>query len=277
MKIRDVMTEDVQAVTVPGNRDEAIDILRKLKASAVPVLKESTQEFVGMLRLRDLFENPDENQLGMLVERNITTLSPDQSLEEAAKAMLMKNERRLPVLEDKKLVGIISVRDILSRAIADKKRDSELQNCMQASTASLWESTPLKVALEILNLSGERALPVLDDEGEIVGIIGEDDIIGVSEIKTEEITEQMRGRSETEPWAWDTEDRIYITKKSLRPPDKEVGKVMTTDLITVTKRATASKCAKLMEENAVHQLPVLSGKKLIGMVSDEDLLKVLTE
>lgn len=277
MKVEDVMNKDIRTVKVPGNRDDAIELLRELRVSAVPVLKKDSGELVGMISLRDLFENPDENQIGMLVNRDVVSVTPNQSLKEAAKAMIVKNERRLPVVDDGKLVGIITVRGILSQAIAERKKDTTVSEFMQTSTTSIWEATPLNVAVEILNHSNERALPVLNDEGDLSGIIGDEDIINVSEVKTEEITELMRGKSETEKWAWDSEDRLYITKRSLRTPDKKVRDIMTTDVITITKRTSASKCAKLMEENDVHQLPVVSGRKMIGMITDEDLLKVLTE
>ncbi|KXA89628.1 hypothetical protein AKJ57_05065 [candidate division MSBL1 archaeon SCGC-AAA259A05] len=277
MKVKDVMTKDVQAVTVPGSRNEAMELIRELEVSALPVLNENTKKFVGMIRLRDFFEDPDENQLGMLVNRDVVTVGPEQSLEDAARIMLREGVRRLSVVKGSKLEGIITVRDILRRAIAERKKETPVSECMQNSVTTIWERTPLKVALEILHLSGERALPVLDDEAHPVGMIGDEDIIAVSEVKTEEKTELMRGRSETEKWAWDSEDRIYITKRSLTPPDKEVREVMSSDLITITKRTSASKCAELMRENEVHQVPVLSGSKLIGMISDEDLLKALTE
>lgn len=275
MKVEDVMTGEVQAISVPGKRDDAMELLRELEVSALPVLNEDTEELVGMVRLRDLFENPDENQLGMLVNRDVITIAPGQSLEEAAKVMLESGVRRLPVVEDENLEGIITVRDILYRAIAEREEETPVSECMENSVTTLWKSTPLKIALETLNLSGERALPVLDDEGQLGGMIGDEDIIAESEVKTEEKKEMMRGRSETERWAWDSEDRIYITKRSLKPPAKPVEEVMSKDLITVTKRTSASKSANLMRENNVNQLPVLAGKNLIGMISDEDLLKAL--
>lgn len=277
MKIENVMTKEVQTASVPGSRDDAMELIQKVKVSALPVLKKGTKKLVGIVRLRDLFRDPDENQLGMLVNRDVITISPDESLEEAARVMLESNIRRLPVVEDEDLVGIITVQDILYRAIADREQETPVSACMQNSLPALWEDTPLNVALEILNLSGERALPVLNDETELAGMIGDEDIIAVSSVKTEEIKEQMRGRSETERWTWDSEDRIYITKRSLKAPDKTVEEVMTKNLITVTKRTSASKCATIMRENDVNQLPVVSGRDLIGMVSDEDLLKALTE
>ncbi len=277
MKVSEVMTEDVKSISVPGNRDEAMEMIKDLEVSALPVLKKDTEELAGLIRLRDFFEKPDENQIGMLMNRDLVTVYPDESLEVSAERMLGNNVRRLPVVnENNELVGIITVRDILSRVIVGKKKKTEIKECMQNTVSTLWQETPLNIALEIIHLSGKRALPVLDNYGELAGMIGDEDIMAVSEVEEEEIKEQMSGRSETEKWTWDSEDRIYITKRSLKPPEKTVEEIMTEDIITVTKRSSVSNCAELMEQNNLNQIPVLSGKNLIGIVSDEDLLKALT-
>ncbi len=270
------MTEDVRGVSVPGNRDEAMELIKELEVSALPVLKGDTRELAGLVRLRDFFEKPDENQIGMLMNREIITIGPGDSLEDAADKMLENNVRRLPIVnEEDELVGIITVRDILSRVIVERKVENEIMDFMQNTVSTLWQETPLDVALEIIHLSGKRALPVLNDRGELVGMIGDEDIMTVSSVEEEEIKEQMTGRGDAEKWTWDSEDTIYIYKRSLKPPEKSVKEVMTTDLITVTKRSEIHKCAELMEENNLNQIPVLSGKNLIGIVSDEDLLKAL--
>lgn len=276
MKVRDVMNEDVKSLTVPGNRDEAIEIIKELKVSALPVLKGKSGDFVGILRLRSLFEDPDENQLGMLVNRDVITITSDQPLGEAAELMVKNRVRRLPVVKKNKLEGMLTIDNILYEAIAGRMEDVNVSEIMHNSVTPLWEGTPLKVALEILNMSGERALPVLNDEGELVGMIGDEDIISNGEVRMEEKREIMGGKSEMKKWTGDNEDRVYITKRILEPSDKKVAEVMATDLITVSKRTSVGRAAALMKENNLNQLPVLSGSDLIGMISDEDLLKTLT-
>ncbi|KXB04221.1 hypothetical protein AKJ48_03245 [candidate division MSBL1 archaeon SCGC-AAA261O19] len=277
MKVKDVMTSDVKGVEIPGNREEALELLKELKVSALPAIKQGTNKLIGIIRLRDFFENPDESQLGMLVNRDIITITPDAPVEEAAKKMLENNVRRLPVIEDEKLSGIITVRDIVYRVIAEREIEAPALRYMQKSITLIWEDTPLKVAVEILGAAKARALPVIDSDGKLVGIIGDADIINVSEVETEEIKEQMGGRSESDSWTWDSEDRIYITKRSLKPSDKLVKDVMTKDVVTITKRTDATKCAKLLKEHQIEQVPVTSGRKLLGIVRDDDLLKVLSE
>lgn len=222
MNVGSVMTEDVKGISVPGNRDEAMEIIRELEVSAIPVLKKDTEEIAGIIRLRDFFENPDENQIGMLMNRDVITIHPDKSLEEAADKMLENNIRRLPAVnESDELVGIITVRDILSGVITEREVETEIEKYMQNTVSTLWQDTPLNVALEIIHLSGKRALPVLNNSGELTGMIGDEDIISVSEVEEEEVKEQIGGSSETEEWTWDSEDRIYITKRSLKPPKKK--------------------------------------------------------
>lgn len=276
MKVKSVMTKEVQGVEVPGNREEALELLKKLKVSALPVLKRRTKELVGIVRLRDFFENPAEGQLAMLVNRDVATVKEDDSLQEAAEKMLETGARRLPVIKDGELVGIITVRDIVHRAIAEMDIKEPASDYMQRPLATVWEGTPLQAAVEMMGLAGVRALPVINVKGELVGIIDDSDIIAISEVETELKMEQMKGRSEGDSWTWDSEDRIYITKKKLRAPDKAVQEVMSKDLVTVTKRTSVSKCAKLMKKKNIEQMPVVTaGGDFTGVVRDEDLLQAL--
>lgn len=276
MKVKKIMTMKVHGVEVPGNRDEALELLKKHHVSALPVLKKGTKELVGIVTLRDLFENPDEGQLAMLVNRDVVTISQDDSLEDAAERMLATGVRRMPVIKDGELVGMLTVRDIVYRAIAKMNNNTPASEYMQHSLATVWEGTPLQAAVEMMCLAGVRALPVIDVKGKLVGMIDDSDIVKISEVETESKMEQMKGRSESDSWTWDSEDRIYITKKTLKPPDKTVQEVMIKDLITITQRTSVSKCAQLMKDKNIEQAPVVTGGgDFIGIVRDEDLLQVL--
>lgn len=278
MKVREIMTTNVQGVEVPGNRSEALELLKKRRVSALPVLKKGTKELIGIVTLRDLFDNPDEEQLAMLVNRDVITIGQDDPLEDAAKRMLATGVRRMPVIKDGELVGMLTVRDIVYRAIAKMNIDTPASEYMQRSFASVWEGTPLQAVVEMMGLAGVRALPVIDVKGRLVGMIDDSDIIKISEVETESKMEQMKGRSESDSWTWDSEDRIYITKKTLKPPDKMVQEVMTKDLITIGKRTSVSECAQLMKEKKIEQIPVVTaGGDFIGIVRDEDLLRVLED
>jgi CBS domain-containing protein len=278
MQVKDVMTKEVKWVEVPGTRAEALELLRKLSASAVPVVKRGTEELVGMITLRRLFEHPDEDQLAMLVDRETPTVAPTDSLEEAAKRLLASRVRRLPVLKDSKLVGMITVRDIVYRAIATMGVEKPASDHMRPHVIAVWEGTPIKAAMEIMALSGFRALPVINEDGSLIGIVDDADIINVSKVETESKMSQMTGRSEGDSWTWDSEDRIYITKKHLKIPDKLVKEAMAKELVTITRRTPVSRCAELMKQHKIEQAPVIAAEGgLMGIVRDVDLLKAMIQ
>ncbi len=278
MQVKDVMTKEVKWVEVPGTRAEALDILRKIGASAVPVVKRATDELVGMVTLRKLFEKSDEEQLAMLVDRDVPTVALSDKLEDAANRMLTARVRRLPVLKDGKLTGIVTVQDIVYRALAEMDVERPASDFMRPHIIAVWDGTPLKAAVEIIDLAGFRALPAIDEGGNLVGIIDDSDIIKISEVETESKMSQMAGRSEGDKWTWDSENRIYITKRELKVPDKLVRDVMTKELVTITRKTPISKAAQLMKQHRIEQTPVLSADgKLIGIVRDIDLLRALVE
>lgn len=276
MQVKDVMTKEVKWAEVPGTRAEALDLLRKLGTNAVPVVKRGTDELVGMVTLRKLFEKSDENQLAMLVDRDVPTVALSDKLEEAANRLLTAHVRRLPVLKNEKLVGIVTVRDIVYRAIAEMNLERPASDFMRPHVIAVWDGIPLKAAVEIMDLSGFRALPAIDESGNLVGIIDDTDILKVSEVETESKMSQMAGRSEGDSWTWDSENRIYITKRELKVPDKLVKDVMTKELVTITRKTPVSRTAQLMKQHKIEQTPVLSAKgKLVGIVQDADLLRAL--
>jgi CBS domain-containing protein len=127
-----------------------------------------------------------------------------------------------------------------------------------------------------MSLAGVRGLPVLNDEGALVGMVDDSDIVKVCEVETSSRVSQLAGRTEGDSWTWDTEDRIYITKKILKIPDKTIADIMTRNLITITRKTSVSETASLMKENKIEQVPVITAEgRLCGMVYDIDLLRVL--
>ncbi len=278
MKVKEIMSKEVKYAEVPGTRAEAVELLKSLGVSAIPVVKSDTKELVGMVTLKKLFENPDEDQLAMLVDRGIPTVRPEDELQVAAGHILKSGSRRLCVVKDGELRGIITVRDIVYRALAMMDLDRPASDFMRPTVAAVWEGTPLKAAVEVMALANVRALPVINENGDLVGIIDDSDIIKLAEIETSSKISQVAGKSEGDSWTWDSEARIYITKHELTIPDALVRDVMVKDLISITKKTSVSKCAQLMKEYRIEQTPVLTAEnKFIGLVRDIDLLGALLE
>ena len=69
--------------------------------------------------------------------------------------------------------------------------------------------------------------------------------------------------------------KIILKGKSSK--DTLLDEVMTKELITVTKNYKIDQCMKIMNEKGIRHLPVLENKKIVGIVSIRDVLKIMIE
>jgi len=123
MSVKNYMACDLVTFTPETNVLAAIRTLLKHKISGAPVVDE-TGWIVGILSeydcLKPNLESSYHHDMGTLVKncmsKKITTIDVNASLTQAAELFIKHGVRRLPVLENKKLIGQISRRDVL-RAI----------------------------------------------------------------------------------------------------------------------------------------------------------------
>lgn len=276
IKVEEAMTRDVAYVRLPGTRDDVLSVLRTRQVSGVPVVK--GDEVVGIVTRRDLLKNPEEEQLALLMRRDPVTISPDASIVEAAKLLIEYDIRRLPVVVGKKLVGIITVADIV-REIAKLGIKEPIERYMRRELLALWDEMPLPVAGRIMELADVRAAPVLDSELKLVGIVTDQDLINAAVVEHSIESADMSQAHDEDKWTWEgMRDtlRIYYSVSKIKLPNKLIKDVMVRDVVTATKSSKVSDCAHKMRANDFNQLPVVSSRmKLIGILLDKDLLKVL--
>jgi CBS domain-containing protein len=277
VKIQEVMSTSTIAVEVPGRRKDAMDIMVKNGLTWLPVVKKGTNTLVGAVSRSDLMSKPEEDQLALLMKRDPVTVSLNDDVKDAVKLILNNNITRLPVVSSKmELIGALTVTDVVHKVVVEVDKAKSVKPYVERTLTCIWEGTPLPVAHRIMKLANEQALPVLDDDGELVGMIGETDFLSVSEEIDEEKISKTTADSEGTDWDWDTSDRIIIAKRKLRIPNKPVREVMIKNVETTVEQASVAECALKMKRLGIDQLPVLNAKgSLSGMVRDADLLKAL--
>ena len=67
MKVKDVMSEDLIVGYVPGTVKDALSILAKHNVSGMPILKKDSKIVAGVLTRYDIFKNPDEDQIALIM------------------------------------------------------------------------------------------------------------------------------------------------------------------------------------------------------------------
>ncbi|TCS81245.1 CBS domain-containing protein [Tepidibacillus fermentans] len=117
--LRDIMTTDVATVTLQDNAFEVAEKMEKLNVGAIPVVE--GENVIGMITDRDLVlrgyaqKRSGSTAIEGLMTKDVVVGTPDMSVDEAAKLMAEKQIRRLPVVENGKLVGIVSIGDLAVR------------------------------------------------------------------------------------------------------------------------------------------------------------------
>ncbi len=123
--VRHAMTEEPKTLSTERNAGEAAGLMSNHDVGSVPIVDGET--CVGIVTDRDLVvrvlaarRDPEAVTLGEILTKDVVTVSPDSELHEARDLMERHRVRRLPVLKDGKLVGILSLGDV-AVALASKR------------------------------------------------------------------------------------------------------------------------------------------------------------
>lgn len=276
IRIEDVMVREVASAELPGSRDEVLEILKTKHISGVPIVKNG--ELLGIVTRTDLLKNPEEEQIAMIMTRNPVTISPDKSIADAARLILEHRIRRLPVVDDHSLVGLITIADIVG-AIARLNITTPISEFIGNNVVSVWSETPISVVGAIMELADVKAVPILDSNLALVGVATDKDLIGASMIEDRTEKSNMSAGSDDDAWTWeslrDTMSLYYAVSKIKLPtaPVKDIVK-RKGEPETAVLSSPVSDCARKMRRNRIDQLPVITNaRNLLGLLRDKDLLK----
>ena len=112
----------------------------------------------------------------------VETIKPTSSLRAAARSLSNLNVGALPVVDDGKLVGIITDRDVSVYAIAIGRdpQNTDVQKVMTKEVFTCYEDQKLSEAAKIMEQHNIRRLAVMNRNDEIAGFLSVDDLAQVS-------------------------------------------------------------------------------------------------
>ncbi len=170
--------------------------------------------------------------------KDVVTITPDTPISKAIGVMEKNNFHNLIILDEKNEIYMITIHDLLLASSVNENVES-----LMFKPHCINQNTPVMDAIcEILN-SGQRAAPIVNDEGNLVGIITDYDImkrVGTSEIMK----------------------------------DVKVSKIMTRNPITIDKNESIGKARSLMRKYNIGRLIVLDKEgNPTGIVTEDDILR----
>ncbi len=282
MNVADVMTsrEDVVTVEIPGTRGDVLEYLQDRSFSSVPVIKETEdgEVYRGIVSRDALIEYPDEDQLALLSE-DVPTTTSDTSLGTVAELMRSEHARRVPVVGGDTLEGIVTITDIVHAiATGDLDGDVLVEGLARSDINTTYEKAPLPVAEQELYYAQVPYAVVLDEEGDMAGMLTEVDILEEARVVEGEADTGESIADDDDDWKWESVKAVgnsYMPTRNVEIPAEPVSGFMTTDIMTVSTSRTAQDVAQLMIENDIEQIPMVTGDQLVGIVRDMDLLEAV--
>jgi CBS domain-containing protein len=115
--VRDAMTENPRSIGASASVVEAARLMRDEDIGSLPITDD--EKLVGMITDRDITTSvvadaadPEATSVGDVVSQDLITVEPNKELEDALQLMARHQIRRLPVVENGSLVGIVAQADI---------------------------------------------------------------------------------------------------------------------------------------------------------------------
>jgi CBS domain-containing protein len=132
--IREIMTDEIECVTLQDNVFEIATKMKNYDTGFIPVVE--GKKLIGVVTDRDLvIRGYAEKRSGSasvkeVMTEQVDTISPDTTIDEAARLMAQKKVRRLPVVENGELIGVVAIGDL---AVRDKYEEEAGEALSQIS------------------------------------------------------------------------------------------------------------------------------------------------
>ena len=143
----------------------------------------------------------------------------------------------------------------------------KVKDILRSPAITIGQESTLREAVELLSKSGVSGLPVVNAEGQLVGIVTEHDIIKAllptyEDILTAGVVLLDAGLME---------DRVYKVR------DNPVSSIMSTNVVTLAEEDTILKAASTVILKKIKRLPIVRDRKPVGIVSRIDIVQAVMQ
>ena len=261
MELERLLVKDVMSSAAVTSRkgDTVSDVIAQMKKGhlrEVPILDGGKP--IGMVSYSS-FLHRRSLPLSAKVEQvmlPVPNLEEDMLLTSAVEEMMSSGVRGAPVVRAGKMIGFISRTDVIRifPKIAQLK-DRKVSSFMTSNPLAVTERETVRKAQLLMKSLMEKTLPVVDSNGKLVGAIGMPEVMDV----------------------------LWSSKAASKPPNEIrggreqaeviVGSVMSRPATAVSPAETAGNVANLMIEKGLATVFVHEDQKLVGVVSQADLME----
>ena len=261
MQIKNLMSEDLITIDKDQNITDALKLLRKNNISRLPVTNK--KELVGIISERDIanklgsskYENMPASRLHIssVMVKDVLTVPQTMQLHDVAKLMLEKGIGSVPVMDGDKMIGIVSKADFTTLAVGTAFDKITVKELMTSDLTTVSPTERLVHARRLMIDAKVGRLPVVEDD-ELIGMVTSKDLM-----------------------------RAYIDFKKNTPEKHQksqikeifVDSIMSSNPTYTSEDASITEVAKIMIETGYNGLPVVGEGKVIGIITQTDILRLI--
>ena len=142
MKVKDIMSKQIASVNSDDSIEKAAQLMKQYDVGSIPVC--SQQKVIGIVTDRDITlrsiadgQNSNSQKVMDIMSPNPVVGSPAMDVNDAARIMGEAQIRRLPIVENNNLVGIVALGDISVEPSLQDNAEEALKNISQSNSNDL--------------------------------------------------------------------------------------------------------------------------------------------
>jgi PAS domain S-box-containing protein len=244
LSVCDVMSKEVATISPDEIVISAAKIMSDKKISCLVVMDQGN--VAGIITETDVLRRVGNKgkdifrtKLSQIMSSPVESVPSDLSILEASKIMGVKHIKRLPILKDGKLVGIVTQTDLV-RALTSYGMWRDISEIMSRDIAGIRRNASVAEAAEIMTSRKISCIMVIDGES-VVGVLTEKDLLG----------------------------RVVALQRD--PANTKMEDVMSFPVTTVPYNFSVFSASKLMEDKNIRRLVVVRDKRFCGVVTQTDI------
>ena len=256
ISVEKIMSTDFPTIDSDSTIANALSVMKESKYQDLPVLEGGS--YIGVVTysaiLRKKSVSLDAKVKNLI--RNIQTATVDLEITKIAEMFISNNCRQIPVMNGKKIVGVI-MRNKIIDIVRDIKALKEIKvwEIMTNPVEAVKQHDLMDDALDLMIREDIRTLPVVDTSDRVVGVVGMREIIDNNWKKDNKTIGDLAKSS-----------RSQITVES----------ISTTSAKTIEWDSEVAEAVEIMVDNGFSTLPVLEGGTLVGIITEYDVLELIS-
>ena len=246
LTVGSVMSKDVITICSDETVASAAKIMSENSVSCIVVADNGN--VTGILTETDFLKRVAEREKDFdrikvreIMSAPVESISPNLSVPDAVRIMEDKHIKRLPILEKKRLVGIITQTDLV-RVVTFYGRWKDVEEIMSRDVAGIQSKATIVEAAEIMTRRKISCIVVLEGD-EVVGVVTERDLL----------------------------ERVVALQKD--PGQIKMEEVMSSPAATVSPDYSVFSSSRIMEKMNIRRLVITEDKRPCGIISQTDILR----